>query len=79
MLHCNSERSEIMTPIDYPSLERYARELRAQEIRRLEVVAAERMGVYAKLLGESILHGLYSFSELLRPLFSWTPERRRHT
>ena len=68
-----------MTPIDYPSLERYARELRAQEIRRLEVVAAERMRVYAQLLGDSLLHGLYLLSELLRPLFSWSPDRRRHT
>ena len=68
-----------MAPIDYPSLERYARELRAQEIRRLEGVAAERMSVYLRLLGESVLHGLYLFSEMLRPLFSWTPDRRRHT
>lgn len=68
-----------MTPIDYPSLERYARELRAQEIRRLEVVAAERMRIYTQLLGESLLHGLYLLSELLRPLFSWSPDRRRHT
>lgn len=68
-----------MTPIDYPSLERYARELRAQEMRRLEAVAAERMSVYLSLLGQSVMHGLYLVSELLRPLFSWTPERRRHS
>lgn len=68
-----------MAPIDYPSIERYARELRAQEIRRLEAVAAERMSVYGRLLARSFLHGLYLLSELLRPLFSWTPERRRHT
>lgn len=67
-----------MAPIDYPSLERYARELRAQEMRRLEAVAAERMGVYARLLGETALHALSLVSELLRPLFSWTPDRRRH-
>lgn len=68
-----------MAPIDYPSLERYARDLRAQEIKRLEAVAAERMRVYGRLLARSMLHGLYLFSELLRPLFSWTPERRRHS
>jgi len=68
-----------MTPIDYPSLERHARELRAQEIRRLEAVAAERMSVYMSLLGQSLMHGLYLVSELLRPLFSWSPDRRRHT
>jgi hypothetical protein len=68
-----------MAPIDYPSIERYARELRAQEIRRLEAVAVERMSVYGRLLAHSALHGLYLLSELLRPLFSWTPERRRHT
>jgi hypothetical protein len=79
MLHCNEERSEIMALVDYPSLERYARELRAKEIKRLETVAAERMRIYAHLLGESVLHGLYLFSELLRPLFSWIPDRRRHS
>lgn len=68
-----------MTQIDYPSLERHARELRAQEIRRLEAVAAERMSVYMSLLGQSLMHGLYLVSELLRPLFSWSPDRRRHT
>jgi hypothetical protein len=68
-----------MTKIDIPSIERYARELRAQEIRRLETIAMERMGIYARLLGQSMLRGLFLFSELLRPMFSWTPERRRHT
>jgi hypothetical protein len=67
-----------MAPIDYPSIERYARELRRQELRRLEGVAAERMSIYFSLLGHSVMHGLYLFSELLRPLFSWTPDRRRH-
>lgn len=66
-----------MAPIDIRSLERYARELRAQEMRRLETVAAERMRIYFRLLGRSAMSGLYLFSELLRPLFSWTPERRR--
>jgi hypothetical protein len=68
-----------MAPIDYPSIERYARELRRQEIRRLEGVAAERMSVYFNLLGQSVMQGLYMLSEFLRPLFSWTPDRRRHS
>ena len=68
-----------MTNIDIPSIERYARELRAQEIRRLETVAMERMGIYVRLLSRSLMHGLFLFSELLRPLFSWTPDRRRPT
>jgi hypothetical protein len=68
-----------MTPIDYRRLERHARELRAQEIKRIEAVAKERMRIHFRLLGESVLHGLYLFSELLRPLFSWTPDRRHHT
>lgn len=68
-----------MSPIDYRSIERHACELRAQEIGRLEAVAAERMRIYFRLLGESVLHGLYLFSELLRPFFSWVPDRRRHT
>jgi hypothetical protein len=68
-----------MTPIDHHSLERQARDLRAREIERLEAVAAERMRLYFRLLGGSVLHGLYLFSELLRPLFSWVPERHRHS
>jgi hypothetical protein len=48
-------------------------------MKRLEAVAVERMGVYVRLLGETALHALDLLSELLRPLFSWTPERRRHT
>lgn len=68
-----------MAPINIPDIERYARELRAQELRRLESVAAERMRIYFRLLGRSVLHGLYFISELLRPLFSWTPDRRRST
>lgn len=67
-----------MAPIDYPSYERRARELREQEMRRLEAVAAERMKVYFALFGETAAHALYALSEMLRPLFSWTPERRRH-
>lgn len=67
-----------MAPIDYPSIERRARELREQELRRLESVALERMRVYFALFGETLAHGLYALSELLRPLFSWVPERRRH-
>lgn len=67
-----------MAPIDYPGIERYARELRRQEIRRLEGVVAERMGVYFSLLGQTVMHGLYLVSELLRPLFSWVPHRHLH-
>jgi hypothetical protein len=68
-----------MAPIDYPSLERYARELRAQELRRIETVAAERMEVYFWLLGRTVLRGMYLLSELIRPLFSWTPSQHRHS
>lgn len=68
-----------MSPIDYRHIEWQARDLRRREIERLEAVAAERMRLYFRLLGASMLHGLYLVSELLRPLFSWTPERRRHS
>lgn len=67
-----------MSGIDRFSVECYARELRRQELRRLEAIAAERMRVYARLLGESLLHGLHLVSELLRPLFSWSPQRHVH-
>ncbi|MDD5250526.1 MAG: hypothetical protein PHY45_16220 [Rhodocyclaceae bacterium] len=64
-----------MAPIDIPALEQRARDMRAEELRRLEGVFLERMRVYARLLGASLLLLLEFVSEALRPLFSWTGRR----
>lgn len=63
-----------MTPIDIPTIERQARALRAREIQRLQGLFAERMSLYAVLLGTSLLSGLEWIAELLRPAFSWNPQ-----
>lgn len=64
-----------MSPIDISAIERHARELRAAEMRRLETLVAERMGLYAKLAARSARGALISAAEMLRPLFSWNPQR----
>lgn len=62
-----------MAPIDIPAIEQRARRLRAEEMRRIEGLVAQRMGLYFRLLGGSLLAALRLVSEALRPLFSWNP------
>lgn len=64
-----------MTPIDIPTIERQARALRAQEIQRLQGLFAERLRLYALLLGNSTLSLLSLVAESLRPAFSWNPQQ----
>lgn len=64
-----------MSPIDISAIERHARELRAAEMRRLESLVAERMGLYVRLVAKSALSAFAAAAEALRPLFSWNPQR----
>lgn len=66
-----------MTYIDIAAIERHARELRAQEMQRLQGIFAERLRLCALLLGHSLLSLLTGISKMLRPVFSWNPQRRR--
>lgn len=63
-----------MNAIDIAAIERRARQLRAQEMQRLENLFAERARLYALLLAGSLLSLLETASELLRPLFAWNPQ-----
>ena len=63
-----------MAPIDIPTIECQARALRAQEIQRLQGLFAERLRLYALLLGNSLLSLLESLANTLRPAFSWNPQ-----
>lgn len=63
-----------MQPIDIPTIERHARQLRAQEIQRLEGLFAERARLYVVLLGHSLLSLAEIVGRHLRPLFSWNPQ-----
>lgn len=61
-------------PIDIPAIERHARQLRAEEMQRLEGLFAERLALYGRLLGRSLLTLLAGCGDLLRPLFAWNPQ-----
>lgn len=66
-----------MTPINFEEIREQAMAMRAAEMRRLETIAAERIGLMAHLLAASLLKGLDLLSETLRPLFSWDPQPSR--
>ncbi len=66
-----------MRPIDIPAIEHEARELRAEEIHRLNGLFVERVELLAKLAATSTVAGAHMFSEMLRPLFSWNPQDHR--
>ena len=59
-----------MDMIDSNEIVRQAREMRAEEIRRIESLIAARLGLYLRLLAGS----LGDAGEALRPLFSWNPQ-----
>ena len=63
-----------MEQIDIAAIERRARRLRAEEIRRIEGLFAERLRVTGRLAAASLFSGLLALAELLRPLFSWNPQ-----
>lgn len=66
-----------MTHIEIIAIERQARQLRAEEMRRLSGILAERMNVYFRLLGGTLVSLGSLLSEILRPLFSWNPRELR--
>lgn len=63
-----------MEHIDIAAIERRARQLRAEEMQRLQGLFAERARLYGLLLGHSLLSLLEAVGEKLRPLFSWNPQ-----
>jgi len=63
-----------MNSIDIPAIERAARAMRAQEVQRLQGLFAERLSLYAVLLGNSLLSLLVTLGEVIRPLLSWNPQ-----
>jgi hypothetical protein len=66
-----------MRPIDIPASDQEARDLRAAEIHRLNGLVTERVDLLARLAAASTVASAHSFSEMLRPLFSWNPQDRR--
>jgi len=62
-----------MSHIDIVAIERQARQLRAEEMRRLSGIMAERSSAYLVLLGNTLVSLGGALSAVLRPLFSWNP------
>ena len=65
-----------MAPIDIPSIESQARELRAAEIQRLNGIFVERAALVTQLAAETTAISAHAFSEMLRPFFAWNPQPR---
>lgn len=63
-----------MSRIDIAAIERRARQLRAEEMRRVEGLFAERLCVMGRLAAESSFNGVLAAAEVLRKLFSWNPQ-----
>jgi len=66
-----------MSPINIAKIEQEARQLRAEEMRRIQGIISARLGVYGQLLGATALSGLAAIGKILHPLFSWNPQARR--
>jgi hypothetical protein len=66
-----------MAPINIPAIEQKARQLRAEEMQRIEGIFSDRIGLYGKLLAGTVLTGAIALTELVRPLFSWNPRASR--
>ena len=65
-----------MSPIDLTKIEQEARQLRAEELQRIEGLIATRLDLYGRLLAATALAALTAAGESLRPLFSWNPQTR---
>ena len=59
-----------METFDTNEIIRQAKEMRAEEMRRIEGLVSARLALYARLLAGS----LADVGEFLRPLFSWNPQ-----
>ena len=68
MLRRNMKKEEIMDSIQMAEIQKYAKELRAQEMQRI-----------AGLIGTAVGAGLAAVSERLRHLFSWNPQHTKST
>ena len=56
-----------------------AREMRAEEIQRVQGVVWNRTCLLASIAVQSLAGGITSLAELIRPFFSWNPQEHRHS
>lgn len=69
------KKEKTMTSIEMSEIEQYARQLRRQEIWRIERAIASALREQTRQAGATLLSGLVAVGERLRPLFSWNPQR----
>ncbi|MCX7164561.1 MAG: hypothetical protein NT083_16245 [Rhodocyclales bacterium] len=62
-----------MLPLDITAIEQQARQLRAEEMQRINGLISARLYLYGRLLLATAAHALLSLGEILRPLFAWNP------
>lgn len=65
-----------MAPLDIIAIERQARQLRAEEIQRINGLVSARLQVYRRLLAAKLVAGLASVGKTLHSLFSSHPQAR---
>jgi hypothetical protein len=65
-----------MRTIDIPSIEANARQLRAEEMWRVQGLIGQRLRIMALLLGHTLLGAIENAGELVRPLLTWNPQAR---
>lgn len=63
-----------MTPFNVSKIEQNARNLRAEEMQRLQGLMLARLGLYFRLLAGSLLSSIAVLAESVRPLFTWNPQ-----
>jgi hypothetical protein len=63
-----------MAPIDITRIESEARQLRAEEMRRINGLVSARLALYGQLMAATALTGLKAIADVLLPLFSWNPQ-----
>lgn len=66
-----------MFPIDIPAIEQQARQMRAEEMQRIEGLISARLRVYGGLLAGTLMSALAAIGRSLRSQFSWNPQAHR--
>lgn len=65
-----------MSSVDITAIERQARQLRSQEMQRIQGVISARLHLYGQLLVATAQSGLATIGSGLRHLLSWNPQAR---
>ena len=68
-----------MEPLNYAEIIAQARQMRANEIQRMQCLMGSRLRLVAGLAAESLAVCIAALAEFIRPAFSWNPQERRHS